>query len=34
LLENGRIMFDRPTAETSIVQLLKLVGADYRVADA
>jgi simple sugar transport system ATP-binding protein len=31
LLQNGRITFDRPTAETTIVELLKLVGAKYHV---
>jgi len=34
LLQNGRITFDRPTAETSIEELLKLVGAEYRAPDA
>ena len=34
LLQNGRITFDRPTAETSVEELLKLVGAEYRVPDA
>ena len=33
LLQNGRITFDRPTAETSIEELLTLVGAEYRVPD-
>ena len=31
LLQNGRITFDRPTAETSVEELLTLVGAEYRV---
>ena len=30
LLQNGRITFDRPTAETSVQELLALVGAEYR----
>jgi len=34
LLQNGRITFDRPTAETSVQELLTLVGAEYRVPDA
>ena len=34
LLQNGRITFDRPTAETSVQELLGLVGAEYRVPDA
>jgi simple sugar transport system ATP-binding protein len=33
LLQNGRITFDRPTAETSVEELLKLVGAEYRVPE-
>ena len=31
LLQNGRITFDSPTAETSVEELLTLVGAEYRV---
>jgi simple sugar transport system ATP-binding protein len=34
LLQNGRITFDRPTAETSVEELLTLVGAEYRTPDA
>jgi len=34
LLQNGRITFDRPTAETTIQELLTLVGAEYRTPDA
>jgi ABC-type sugar transport system ATPase subunit len=34
LLQNGRITFDRPTAETSVEELLTLVGAEYRAPDA
>jgi simple sugar transport system ATP-binding protein len=34
LLQNGRITFDRPSAETSVEELLTLVGAEYRVPDA
>ena len=34
LLQNGRITFDRPTAETSVQELLTLVGAEYRIPDA
>ena len=34
LLPNGRITFDRPTAETSVQELLTLVGAEYRTPDA
>ena len=34
LLQNGRITFDRPTAETSVEELLTLVGAEYRVPEA
>ena len=34
LLQNGRITFDSPTAETSVEELLTLVGAEYRVPDA
>jgi simple sugar transport system ATP-binding protein len=30
LLQNGRITFDRPTADTSVQELLALVGAEYR----
>ena len=30
LLQNGSITFDRPTAETSIEELLTLVGAEYK----
>jgi simple sugar transport system ATP-binding protein len=30
LLQNGHITFDRPTAETSIKELLMLVGVEYR----
>jgi len=30
LLQNGRITFDSPTAETSVEELLNLVGAEYR----
>ncbi len=33
LLQNGRITFDRPTAETSVEELLTLVGAEYRVPE-
>jgi ABC-type sugar transport system ATPase subunit len=33
LLQNGRITFDRPTAETSVQELLALVGAEYRAPD-
>ena len=33
LLQNGRITFDRPTAETSVQELLTLVGAEYRTPD-
>jgi simple sugar transport system ATP-binding protein len=33
LLQNGRITFDRPTAETTIEELLTLVGAEYRVPE-
>jgi ABC-type sugar transport system ATPase subunit len=33
LLQNGRITFDRPTAETSVEELLTLVGAEYRTPD-
>jgi simple sugar transport system ATP-binding protein len=33
LLQNGRITFDRPTAETSIEELLALVGAEYRAPE-
>ena len=33
LLQNGRITFDRPTAETSVQELLSLVGAEYRIPD-
>ena len=31
LLQNGRITFDSPTADTSVEELLTLVGAEYRV---
>lgn len=34
LLQNGRITFDRPTAETSVQELLALVGAEYRDPEA
>ena len=34
LLQNGRITFDRPTAETSIEELFKLVGAEYHAPGA
>ena len=34
LLQNGRITFDSPSAETSVEELLTLVGAEYRVPDA
>jgi simple sugar transport system ATP-binding protein len=34
LLQNGRITFDRPTAETTVQELLTLVGAEYRDPDA
>jgi simple sugar transport system ATP-binding protein len=34
LLQNGRITFDRRSAETSVEELLTLVGAEYRVPDA
>ena len=34
LRQHGRITFDRPTAETSVEELLTLVGAEYRVPDA
>jgi simple sugar transport system ATP-binding protein len=33
LLQNGRITFDRPTGETTIEELLTLVGAEYRVPE-
>ena len=33
LLQNGRITFDSPTAETSVEELLTLVGAEYRVPE-
>jgi simple sugar transport system ATP-binding protein len=33
LLQNGRITFDRPTAETTVEELLTLVGAEYRVPE-
>jgi simple sugar transport system ATP-binding protein len=33
LLQNGRITFDRPTAQTSIEELLALVGAEYRAPE-
>ena len=33
LLQNGRITFDSPTAETSVQELLTLVGAEYQVPD-
>jgi simple sugar transport system ATP-binding protein len=34
LLQNGRIAFDSPSAETSVEELLTLVGAEYRVPEA
>ena len=34
LLQNGRITFDSPSAETSVEELLTLVGAEYRVPEA
>jgi simple sugar transport system ATP-binding protein len=34
LLQNGRITFDRPTAETSVQELRTLVGAEHRTPDA
>ena len=34
LLQNGRITFDRPTAETSVAGAAELVGAEYRVPEA
>ena len=34
LLQNGRITFDRPTAESSVEELLTLVGAEYRAPEA
>ncbi len=33
LPQNGRITFDRPTAETTVEELLTLVGAEYRVPE-
>jgi simple sugar transport system ATP-binding protein len=33
LLQNGRITFDRPTAQTTVEELLTLVGAEYRVPE-
>jgi simple sugar transport system ATP-binding protein len=34
LLQNGRITFDRPTGETSVQELLELVGAEYKTPEA
>ena len=34
LLQNGRITFDRPTGETSVQELLELVGAEYKTPGA
>ena len=34
LLRNGRIEFDKPTAETSIEELTRIVATEYRVARA
>ena len=31
LIQDGEITFDKPTAETSVEELLTLVGAEYRV---
>jgi hypothetical protein len=32
LLQHGEITFDRPTAQTSVSELLELVHAEYRTA--
>ena len=33
LLQNGRITFDRPMAETTVQELLTFVDAEYRAPD-
>ena len=34
LLRNGRIMLDKPTADTSVEELTSIVAAEYRVPRA